>query len=166
MKNKTFNEQQYFRNPAIFILLLVILGLGIWGVIKQVILGQNFGDNPAPNAMLIFFAVIPLIFLLFFIFMKQDTKITEEGIEVVISPFGRRRIAWSSIARANVRAYKPLLEYGGWGIRYGFGGRGIAYSVGGGNEGLQLELKNGQKVLIGTKKGKELSDFLASIQKP
>lgn len=159
-ESSTFQETQYFRNPLIFILLFAIFGIAIWGIVQQLILNVPFGNNPAPDYILILFSMIPVIFLLFFIFMKQKTVIDKESIQVTISPFGRRRMLWANIEKAYIRTYKPIMEYGGWGIRYGFAGKGVAYSVGGGNQGLQLELKNGQKVLIGTKKADALKSFL------
>jgi hypothetical protein len=158
--SEQYSETQRFRNPIIFIILIALLGLGIWGIIQQIFMGTPFGTKPAPDALLIIFAMIPILFLLFFIFMKQKTLIGTEGIEIVISPFGNRRIAWKSIEKAYIRTYKPLLEYGGWGIRYGFGKTGMAYSVGGGDKGLQLELKNGQKILIGTNNAEAMEKFI------
>jgi hypothetical protein len=108
--------------------------------------------------------MFPVIFLLFFLFMRLDTNIDETSISVSMSPFGSRKIAWKNVEKAYVRKYKPLMEFGGWGIRYGFGSKGMAYSVGG-NQGLQLELNNGKKVLIGTKKASELTEFLKQINK-
>ena len=166
MHVNTFSETLKFRNPVIFILLLGILGLSVWGIVQQIFMGQPFGTKPAPDVVLILFSMIPVLFLLLFIFIKQVTNIDIQGIEVIISPFGRRRISWKNIEKAYIRDYKPLTEYGGWGIRYGFGNKGMAYSVGGGNKGLQLELKDGQKVLVGTKKALELDDFLKQINKP
>jgi len=159
MSDHQYSETQHFRNPFIYILLLALLGLGIWGIIQQIFLGTPFGTKPAPDVLLIIFAMIPILFLLFFIFMKQKTLIGAEGIEVIISPFGSRRIAWKNIEKTYIRTYQPLLEYGGWGIRYGFWKAGMAYSVGG-NKGLQLELKSGQKILIGTKNAEALEKFL------
>ncbi len=166
MPVNTFSETQKFRNPVIFILLLGILGLSVWGIVQQIFMGQPFGTKPAPDVVLILFSMIPVLFLLLFIFMKQITKIDNQGIEVIISPLGRRRISWKNIEKAYIRDYKPLMEYGGWGIRYGFGNKGMAYSLGGGNKGLQLELNNGKKILVGTKKALELDDFLNQINKP
>ena len=54
--------------------------------------------------------------------------------------------------------YSPLREYGGWGIRYGWNGK--AYNVSG-NQGIQLELSEGRRVLIGTQNPPQ---FLAALQ--
>ncbi len=164
MDNIVYKERQYFRNPFVLMLLLAIVGMSVWALVQQVFLGKPFGQNPAPDAFIIIFSMFPVIFLLFFLFMRLDTNIDEESLSVTLSPFGRRKIAWKNIDKAYVKKYKPLLEFGGWGIRYSLGSKGMAYSVGG-NQGLQLELSDGKKVLIGTKKASELTEFLKQINK-
>ena len=57
------------------------------------------------------------------------------------------------------REYRPIREYGGWGIRYGLSGK--AYNVYG-NKGLQLVLNNKKKILIGSQKSYE---FYKAVQK-
>ena len=57
-----------------------------------------------------------------------------------------------------VRTYSALREYGGWGIRWGLNGK--AYNVGG-NRGVQLELSNGELILIGSRKPDEFAEALA-----
>ncbi|MHC4187375.1 MAG: hypothetical protein ACYSRQ_04200 [Planctomycetota bacterium] len=61
-----------------------------------------------------------------------------------------------------IRTYRPIKEYGGWGIRYGFGESGKAYNVKG-NQGLQLVFENGKRLLIGTQKPKRLLEAVNSI---
>jgi hypothetical protein len=62
------------------------------------------------------------------------------------------------VASIEVRKYSPIKEYGGWGFRYGFK-NGKAYNISG-NMGLQLILKNGDRILIGTQKPEELETYL------
>jgi hypothetical protein len=164
MDNIVYKERQFFRNPFILMLLLAIIGMSIWALVQQVFLGKPFGQNPAPDAFVILFSMFPIIFILFFLFMRLDTVIDEHQISVVLSPFGRRTIEWKDVQKAYIRTYKPIMEYGGWGIRYGFGNKGMAFNVDG-NKGLQLELNNGKKILIGTKKANELSEYLKQINK-
>ena len=64
MPVNTFSETQKFRNPVIFILLLGILGLSVWGIVQQIFMGQPFGTKPAPDVVLILFSMIPVLFLL------------------------------------------------------------------------------------------------------
>lgn len=164
MDNVVYKERQYFRNPFVLMLLLAIIGMSVWALVQQVFLGKSFGQNPAPDSLVILFSMLPLIFFLFFIFMHLDSNIDETSISVRLCPFGSRKIAWKNVEKAYIRNYKPILEYGGWGIRYGLGNKGMAYTVGG-YQGLQFELSNGKKVLIGTKKASELTEFLKQINK-
>ena len=70
-----------------------------------------------------------------------------------------RKYLWTEIETAEVRKYKPLLEYGGYGIR-GFG-KNRALNISG-NTGFQLVFKDGRKLLIGTQKGHEMIEMLNS----
>ena len=91
--------------------------------------------------------------------MRLMTRITEEGIYVRFVPFHFKEqfYPWESIESAQVRTYSPLMEYGGWGIKYGFNGQGKVFNVAG-DQGLQLVFKSGEKLLIGTQKPTEIQD--------
>lgn len=56
------------------------------------------------------------------------------------------------------RTYRPLREYGGWGIRWGGKGR-MAYNVSG-SEGVEVELLDGRTVMVGSRRPDELADTL------
>ncbi|HOK66664.1 MAG TPA: hypothetical protein PK054_09305 [Anaerohalosphaeraceae bacterium] len=89
------------------------------------------------------------------------TRVRKEGIEVVCLPLTllRKRIAWEEIERLYARTYSPISEYGGWGIRYGQAG--TAYNIRG-NQGIQLELKNGKRILIGTQQPQKFLEAVRS----
>lgn len=73
---------------------------------------------------------------------------------------------WEQIDSAYVRSYNPIGEYGGWGIRGGklwSKSKGKAINVSG-DIGIQLELKNGDKLLIGTQKKEEARSVLATYK--
>ena len=101
---------------------------------------------------------------LFFWQMKLVTRIAEEGIYVRFTPFHFKEkfYPWDSLSACYVRTYSPLMEYGGWGIKYGFGGQGLVYNVSG-DIGLQLKFKKGDPVLIGTQKGEEIKAKLVEM---
>lgn len=54
-----------------------------------------------------------------------------------------------------MRTYSPIKEYGGWGYRITLK-NGKAFNVTG-NKGIQLVLKSGKKLLIGTQQESEAS---------
>jgi hypothetical protein len=118
---------------------------------------------PSTSTFMISFVVGMLLPVLFWQ-MKLTTRITEEGIYVRFFPFHLKEkfYAWESLSACYVRTYSPLMEYGGWGIKYSFSGNGLVYNTAG-NVGLQLNFKKGESVLIGTQKGEEIKQVLVAL---
>jgi hypothetical protein len=94
--------------------------------------------------------------------IKLITQITSEGIQVRFAPLQMRfhLYRWADIEQIFIRTYNPLLEYGGWGLK--FGPSGSAYNVSG-NVGLQLVLRGNHRVLIGTEKPELLMEVLQRL---
>ncbi|MBK8554996.1 MAG: hypothetical protein IPL65_04130 [Lewinellaceae bacterium] len=158
MKND-FKETQHFRQPWIYVLLLGINGLLIYGVVQQTLIGQPFGDNPAPTPLLLLFCLIPIAISLLLWFAKLETRIDASGIHFRFWPMLRqeRNIRWTDVQHITVRQYKPIREFGGWGVRYGF--KGMAYNTSG-DMGIEIALKNGKKILLGTQNPEKARHFL------
>lgn len=98
--------------------------------------------------------IIPVL-ILFYIF-KLHTEIDEIGVHYQFLPFhfSKKTVRWADVEKCYVRTYSPIREYGGWGFRTSLGKNGKAYNVKG-NKGIQLKLKNGDKILIGTQKAED-----------
>jgi len=166
-----YREDQKFNEPVIWIGLivsgLVVIGIFGFGFYRQIIQGLPFGNNPmSDNGLIVSFGLVILLFLLVFLlfgFARLTTLINRAGIAYKFFPFHFKyqQISWDKIEKFDVIAYKPLRDYGGWGIR--IGKKGKAYNVSG-DIGLQLQLKSGKSILIGTQKAVELSDFLSKLQ--
>ena len=174
MSESAFNEEQRFSKNFVFPLVILIsaftIGILGWGIIQQLILHKPYGNHPVSDANLLLSCIFPVIIVLvvdwLLIKSKLVTEIDKEAIRYKFYPFilKERKIYWEEIEKAYVRKYKPLLEYGGWGIRLGIGGKGRALNIRG-NYGLQLELTSGKSLLIGTQKPEELEVFLGAIGK-
>jgi hypothetical protein len=164
MNNILFKETQKFRQPWIWILLLGMVALFGWGLIQQLILGIPWGSKPASDIVLSLTFLIPAGLVFLFYAAHLDTEIDETGISYKFSPFHfkKYKIDWESVEKAFVRKYSPLGEFGGWGIRYGFN-KGKAYNVSG-SMGLQLFLKNGKRILIGTQKQSDIESILQQLR--
>lgn len=110
----------------------------------------NVGPDDSVGQLIVLVCVLPIL-ILFYLFRLQ-TEIDESGIQYQFLPFhsSAKKIAWSDIENCYVRTYKPILEYGGWGFKTSLG-HGKAFNVKG-NKGIQIELKSGKKLLIGTQK--------------
>lgn len=158
-----FSEKQRFTQFWLWTLLIALNLFMIYGIIQQIIFGIPFGNNPAPDLVLILLSLIPFgISLLFYTFCLE-TQITNELIAFQLRPFGSlNTIRFEEIEKVYVREYAPLREFGGWGYRISYN-NGTAYNIKG-NQGLQLELKNGKKILIGTQKAEEMQEVLNVIR--
>lgn len=156
-----FTETQKFRQAWLIILLIIVNAIFLFGFFKQVVFGFSFGTKPMSNLELYISNAMLLLFSAIFFFIKMETIITHEGIHVRVFPLHLKYqfIAWGDIEKAYIRQYSPIGEFGGWGIRYGFGKKGKAYNVSG-NMGLQLELKNNKRLLIGTQKSEEIAELI------
>jgi len=156
-----FSETQRFKQWWIWLLLVGINALSIYGVFHQVIGGQPFGDKPMSNSALMIMTGTILLVTAIFSMLKLETQIKQDGIYVRFFPFHLKfkYFNWNVISNYYVRQYKPIKEYGGWGIRYGFFGKGKALNISG-KDGLQLEFFDGKKLLIGTQRAKELEKLL------
>lgn len=111
------------------------------------------------------FSSFSVLMTLLFKSLKLTTVIDEFNVSYKLSPFHLtlRKIPWMLIERCEVRTYNPIGEYGGWGLKYGFkSGKAINLS---GNKGLQLYLKTGKKILIGTQQPERLEQYLKMIGK-
>jgi len=162
-KHPLYRETQYFRQLWLWALVLLISLVSVYGLVQQLILGIPFGNNPAPNTVLVIIAVIFGVGLPAFMYtVNLATEVREDGLYIRFFPFhlSFHKIAREDIKEFHIRTYKPIREYGGWGIRYGR--KGKAYNVSG-NRGVQLRLSNGKKLLIGSQKPEELIEALAII---
>jgi hypothetical protein len=157
MKKIYFEETQKFSQWWLWILLLIIFGFSVRPIWNAYQTGNKLSSDQ------IWGIGVLLVVILFLISIKLTTKLTEEGIYVQFFPihFKPKFYAWNIISQKEVKKYSPLLDYGGWGIRFGRNGK--AYNVKG-NKGLQLFLKNGDGLLIGTQKEEDLKRAIQELQ--
>ena len=152
-------EVQYIRQKFIIALVafaaLLPLSFFIIGLISQIGYGIEFGDKPMSDKELIICTVISAIFALFVLMLFKFSNLTIEvktdGFYYQYFPFhlSVKKIEKTIVKSATIRNFRPIAEYGGWGIRYGFGKRGKGYVVSG-NTGVQFILNNDKKVFFST----------------
>ena len=93
--------------------------------------------------------------------LRLSVRLDAEGLHIRFFPLVNRHIPLDQITRWEARTYRPILEYGGWGIRCGW--KGMAYNVSG-NQGVQLELANGKRILIGSQRAEELAKAIGEAK--
>lgn len=155
MEKKVFKEQQRFNQWWLFLILIGSMAF----LIYQLIIDLSSKDF---DLMPHFFS-FALISLIAFLFAKMElkTQIDHEGIHLQFWPFliKKKLYPWTAIEEVVVKKYNPILDYGGWGYRFNFRGKGTALNVKG-NQGIELKLKSGKKMLIGTQKADEVRQII------
>lgn len=157
-----YYETQKFRQVWLLLLVGAIAVMTWYGFIKQVLLGIPFGTKPMSDfALTIHWALVGIGLPLLFYSIKLISIVKEDGIFIRFVPFhfSCRKIPLDELQDFKPRTYDPIGEYGGWGIRGSKSNR--AYNVSG-NLGVQLILKEGQKILIGSQNPEE---FVRSIER-
>ncbi|MBV7270534.1 hypothetical protein [Winogradskyella luteola] len=161
---RIFKEQQRF-NQIWIIALMTISILIIIGII----ISEYINDPNSFSPMELVLLIGSLMLISGFIFLLTLTsRIDEKGIHYKFFPlhWKFKSIEWNDINKAYVRHYDAINEYGGWGFKGGWlwkKSKGRAINVSG-NLGIQLELKNGKKLLIGTQKKEEAERILATYK--
>lgn len=155
-----FKETQRFTQWWLWILLSGIGMIPVYGIYKQLILGEKFGDNPMPDIGLIIFFLFVFGIIAFIGSMKLKTEIDQNEIKIHFYPMLKKQIKWSDVKHAEVVNYGFV---GGWGVRF-WPKYGTIYNIKG-NKGLAIELLNGKKFVIGTQKESELKFFLEQLKK-
>lgn len=147
MNKVVFRERQRFDNKWLWLIIAIT-------VLVPIILGFVYDKGFWITIL------VGLPALLLIVSIELRTEIGEEGISVKFFPifFFDKLIKWEEIEKLYVRQYKPLAEYGGWGVRITYK-NGMAYNIRG-NKGIQIVFKNGKRLLIGTQKPDEASQTI------
>jgi hypothetical protein len=132
---------------------IILIGCGLFLTAKD--------KFPIAGIVVIFLVILfePVLLWIF----KLHTQVREDGLYVRLFPVMPwfKKIRFDEIKEFHAREYKPISEYGGWGIKWGKGGK--AYNMQG-NKGVQLVLENGKKILIGSQRADELAEAIESAK--
>lgn len=150
----SFEEYQRFNNKLFIYTVMAIEPLILTGAIL------GFQDN---HVMLIITGLsgglLLVILLLLALNTKLKTHLDKSGIQYKWIPFQKKlkTISWTSVEKAEVIRY----DYVGHGYRISRK-YGTVHNVAG-KMGLQIILKSGEKLLIGTQKPEEMKNFLSTL---
>ena len=144
-----YSEKQRFTAWYMSTLFFVMAGLCLYTLYRLWGQEMNWVHFLAP--------VFALVSIVAMASVTLTTRIEPDAIHVGFPLLGKRTILKSEIRKAYVRQYSPLGEYGGWGYRVGRSGK--AYNTMG-DQGLQLELRDGSRILIGTQRPAQLRQVI------
>jgi hypothetical protein len=143
-----YHETQRFHGAVFAVLLAALLVVAL-----STAAAIGAGRPMDPLLVVIGPATVVLITVLFTL-SHLDVDVTDREVRIAFRYlWPARRIHFEEITSLSVRRYNPILEYGGWGVR--LGPAGWAFNTGG-NTGVQLRLRSGLPVLIGSRRPYEL----------
>jgi hypothetical protein len=155
-----FREEQRITQAWIW-LLVAFAAAGAWAAfVLQVIIRIDPEAEPLSDCMVWIVWILVGVGVPLLLFTTRLTvEVRPDMLTASYRPFAGRKITPQEISKAYARTYRPIREYGGWGVRWS-PSNGSAYNVSG-KQGVQLELANGKRFLIGTHKPQELAQAIA-----
>lgn len=160
-----YKSSQRLKQPLIWALLIGIAALFWYAFYVQIILGEPLGSRPAPDALLV------IIWLLTGIVMPFAAYKSELVLEVDHARFAYRFIPFhinrqeypiSAITNIEKVKIRPVLNFGGYGIRYSFKGKGY---IQGGSKGIKVSFRSGRPVFFSTNHPDEFVEAFKKIKK-
>lgn len=151
-----FREVQYMRRVWWVMLLIAAMTLLVWwGFVQQILLGQPWGSNPTSDWILgLIWLIFGVAFPVAFLIMRLAVEVSADTLTIRYVPLTKRIVPLADIKEVEARTYKPLREFGGWGIHGPAHHR--AYNVSG-NLGVEVTLRSGDIIMIGSQRASELA---------
>lgn len=117
------------------------------------------GRDPAAAAAILLGPLVVAGVTALLAMAKLVTDVDDRGIHVSFHLlWPARHIPLEDVQRAHATEYSPLVDYGGWGVRLSW--KGWAFNTGGA-EGVLVETKSGKRIMIGSRRAKELEAAIA-----
>ncbi len=155
-----YREQQRFTQLWLWALLLGMAAIQFLVFGQTLLPGhQATSDDPPLWLTLAIVSFTAVALPLFIASCRLDVAVSSDALVLRFFPLHLRPVCidYGSIASCLAVKYNPLLDFGGWGVRYGRSGR--AYNVSG-NLGVQLQFTSGPALLIGSQHPLELSEAI------
>jgi len=150
-----YREVQRFLQPVV----LVGVFAGVLGVVLAVVAlstATGSGGSRGPAVTLIVAVALAVFVPAVLLGSRLVTEVSAAGLRVRLAPFqphGRRE-PWTRVAAFAVVTYRPVRDYGGWGIRGT--GRRVAYNARG-DRGVLFTFDDGATLLVGSQQPEALA---------
>lgn len=143
-----FREKQRFTHIWLWILIAGLTLLQLWIALTE----------PLSRAERLLVGATGIAIPVFIASLSLRTEVREDGVHLQFFPLHltERHVSFDDLTGFDAREYRPLAEYGGWGIRRGR--NGWAYNVRGA-EGVELRYR-GKTLLVGTQRPNEFVEAL------
>jgi hypothetical protein len=156
-----FREVQKFGKSFRWLLVLLMLAIAGGAFAATVSILRGSADIPSTLLGIVCGIILPVGISVLFLVLRLETEVRADGLYVRYFPvhINYRKFGAENLSEYYACQYRPILEYGGWGIRCSRKGR--AYNVSG-NKGVQLVFQDGKRLLIGSQRPNELEKAIRS----
>lgn len=103
-----------------------------------------------------------LLIIIFYFAVQLRTSVTNDSVNVRMTPFGGQEIALEDIRTVEVVDYRPLRDFGGWGVR--FGRKGKIYNARG-DRAVKLSMTDKSTLFIGSSRPEQLANVISARTK-
>jgi hypothetical protein len=151
---------QYLRHKVLTIIIVIAVFLPllffIVAMILELGLGIQVGAEPMTKTQIYLFTIFAILFGVLatslYLFSNLTIEIKNDGFYYKFFPFHKKfhKITPNDIISWQIKEYRAIADYGGWGIRFGFGTRGKGY-IASDNTGVLFIFPNNKKVLFSLK---------------
>ena len=158
-----FEEEQRFRQPWLILVVVFICAIVFMSVVLSLQSLRTVRIGTLGFAGMLSGIVASALVVIILLVARLRVRVDSQTLDISFRPFVHRRIRLQEIAQFEPRTYRPIVDASGWGVHYSFTGKGWAYNVSG-DRGVQIKLKNGAWLLIGSQKPDELAKAIAEAR--
>ncbi|MDE2678587.1 MAG: hypothetical protein OXI76_11835 [Gemmatimonadota bacterium] len=136
-------------------------------VMRMVEITGRSGDGMSQSAVLALVGIsvaLLLVLSLTVAFIRLDVEVRADHIFIAFGPVHliRKRIRFSEIESVRGLTYRPLVEFGGWGIRPR--PRRTAWTIRG-NQAVAVTLKSGRQIYVGSEYPQRLAGAIQTAMR-
>jgi hypothetical protein len=164
-----FEEKQRYTQWWLWLIIIstaaMVIGMFVYAMYFQLVLGNPWGDNPMSNDALIanslFIITAMVVMLLIFFNSVLEVVVDRTSVSYRYFPLIRK---WRRIERETIQGFEKKTYYlKGYGIKRDLrGNRAVNVK---GNIGVEITMLDGKRLLIGTQKAEEFMDALNKMKK-
>lgn len=136
-------------------LVLAVLVTSIIAVVMLFVAADGWTEAPWLAGLTVAVLVAPL-------FIPMVVEVGANGLRVALAGLTVRTIALEDVVQVERREYKPLREFGGWGLRWGITHRNARAYTTAGTSAVVVTLRDGSEIYVGVADEDGLIDALAA----
>jgi len=157
-------EVQRFRQWWIVLLVAGPALIGWLAFWQQIVLGEPYGSDPAPDGVVIaLWLAVGVVLPAALAVLRLETLVEPGEVSVAFRPFPPRVISTTAIVDVHAASIRPIADWGGYGYRRNRR-KGTAFLVRG-TDAVQLTLGPDDVVVIGTQEPERLATAIAEARR-